>query len=186
MYMQIVKTLHTVIHVTHVTDMTVCVYSRLVIIICGNGRKTAAECMIVGETRLGVVHGDPSEVVEVTAELKVLLRPFGTKQQDHHEVHNEVKGQDGDSHDPCSLQCIQAAGNNDGHGEIAEPGNVEDQQTAVQDELEPPVLYEVDLPHLPQYVQQEDDAVSQIQPTGPGLVSVSLFSSEWKHSLLNL
>lgn len=46
-------------YIKHKPATTVSVYSGLVIIVISNGRKGAAEGVVVGETRLAAVHGDP-------------------------------------------------------------------------------------------------------------------------------
>ena len=122
----------------------------------------------------------------MTAELEIELRPFRTHQQHHHQVYDQVKGQYEHDDNAWSLQRVQDTGNDDSHGEIAEPHDVQDGQSAVEDQSESLVLHEVYLSYLPHDVEEEEETVCYIEPTCPGLVDVCLLCREWEDRLLDL
>ena len=133
--------------------------------------------------RAYLAHADTSQCVEVTAELKVLLRPLWAEQQHHDNVYDKVKGQDEHGDDSCPVQGVQDAGYHHGNREVAEPQQVEHQEAAVEDEFEATVLDEVNLPHLPQDVEEEEEAVGEVEACSHALVVVILLSGVWEQCL---
>lgn len=113
-----------------------------------------------------------AEDVDVTVELEIPVCPARAEEHDHPKVYEKVKDEvDGGHHQKPSYGVDQKRDEGD-QREVAEPHDVAHRQDDVEIECRGTDLYHVDLSHLVEQVEQDEEPIDEVDGSRPALVAV--------------
>lgn len=118
--------------------------------------------------------------------LEIPVCPARTEKDHHPHIDQKVKYKVDTGHNEKSLDRVDCKSQESEYGEIGEPDDVADGQDDVEKKCSRTVLDEVHLPHLVEEIYQDEDTITQTQPTCPVLVSIAETDGQRIHLLRDL
>lgn len=122
----------------------------------------------------------------MAVKLEIQVWPQRAEEQNHHYVHQEVKGQNASWNHFLPFNWVDENRDDDNKWEIAEPHHIHDHQTDVEPQCKCAILNEIHLPHFVQNVEEEKQAVGKIEPSSPRLEIILGLSRKGVDLILDL